>query len=264
MRLEGIQAGDIVEVAHRSGRRFLGLVTGPVPGGLAVKPLDRRVSYYSCRAREVVVHWARKGRPRATEDPAEPSVGQLEPRQAGDHAHLRGAADDAPGRRPAAARADRRARRRHPVRDDRPAAQQALRPSEVDRHREAQNLNCDYFEYLRHLHDDPPLASRCCSMAATAAGKSSREPMLHSRIYRRVAFRPLSDPDVLALMPRYHPIYTHVDAELLVLINDTAANGRLRSWASFTHTASKMCRAVGAEQIDHTIARNAIAQLGHR
>jgi hypothetical protein len=79
MRLEGIQAGDIVEVAHRSGRRFLAFVSGPAPGGLAITPLDRRqVSYYSCRAHEVVVHWARRGRPRFSEEPAEPSPLQLE------------------------------------------------------------------------------------------------------------------------------------------------------------------------------------------
>jgi hypothetical protein len=31
-----------------------------------------------------------------------------------------------------------------------------------------------------------------------------------------------------------------------VLNNDKAANGRLRSWAAFTHTASEMCHAIGA------------------
>lgn len=31
--------------------------------------------------------------------------------------------------------------------------------------------------------------------------------MLHSRIYRRVAFHPLSDDDVLELIPGYHPIF---------------------------------------------------------
>ena len=34
----------------------------------------------------------------------------------------------------------------------------------------------------------------------------AREPLLRSRIYRRVAFAPLSDDDVIALMPGYHPI----------------------------------------------------------
>jgi hypothetical protein len=77
MRLEGIQTGDIVEV-DRLGRRFHALVTGNATGGLAVAPLDRRVTYRSCRAHEVVAHWSKRGRPRATEAPLEPSALQLE------------------------------------------------------------------------------------------------------------------------------------------------------------------------------------------
>jgi hypothetical protein len=77
MRLEGIQVGDIVEV-DRLGRRFHGLVTGNAQGGLSVQPLDRRISYRSCRANEVIAHWSKKARPRATNEPLEPSVHQLE------------------------------------------------------------------------------------------------------------------------------------------------------------------------------------------
>ena len=77
MRLEGIQTGDIVEV-DRLGRRFHALVTGSSPAGLTVQPLDRRVTYRSCRAHEVVTHWAKRGRPRATEAPLKPSALQLE------------------------------------------------------------------------------------------------------------------------------------------------------------------------------------------
>jgi hypothetical protein len=100
---------------------------------------------------------------------------------------------------------------------------------------EAQNLNRDCFEYLRHLHDDP--FTRFALLFDGGDGcweVLAREPMLRSRIYRRVAFRALSDADVLALIPDYHPIYAGVDPELLVLINEKAANGRLRSWAAFT------------------------------
>jgi hypothetical protein len=77
MRLEGIESGDIVEI-DRMGRRFHALVSGVAPGGLAIQPLDRRVTYRSCRAREVVAHWARRGRPRATDEPLEPRIMQLE------------------------------------------------------------------------------------------------------------------------------------------------------------------------------------------
>lgn len=77
MRLEGIQDGDIVEV-DRLGRRFHALVMANTAGGLSIQPLDRRVSYRSCRAHEVVAHWAKRGRPRASSEPLEPSVLQLE------------------------------------------------------------------------------------------------------------------------------------------------------------------------------------------
>ncbi len=77
MRLEGIQTGDIVNVDHH-GRRFFAIVTGPAPGGLALAPIDRRINYYSCNSREVVGHWAKRGRPRATNEPLVPSPRQLE------------------------------------------------------------------------------------------------------------------------------------------------------------------------------------------
>jgi hypothetical protein len=77
MRLEGIQTGDIVEV-DRNGRRFHAIVTAPAPGGLAVAPLDRRVNYYRCRSREVIGHWAKRGRPRESGEPLRPSPRQLE------------------------------------------------------------------------------------------------------------------------------------------------------------------------------------------
>jgi hypothetical protein len=77
MRLEGIQTGDIVEI-ERNGRRFFAVVTGPSPGGLALQPTDRRVNYYSARSREVIGHWAKRGRPRETNAPLKPSPRQLE------------------------------------------------------------------------------------------------------------------------------------------------------------------------------------------
>jgi hypothetical protein len=77
MRLEGIQIGDIVEV-DRLGRRFHALVNSTASGGLSIQPLDRRISYRSCRAHDVVAHWAKRGRPRATGELDDPSPPQLE------------------------------------------------------------------------------------------------------------------------------------------------------------------------------------------
>jgi hypothetical protein len=77
VRLEGIQIGDIIEV-DRLGRRFHALVSGNANGGLSIQPLDRRISYRSCRAHDVISHWAKRGRPRTTDEPLEPSPLQLE------------------------------------------------------------------------------------------------------------------------------------------------------------------------------------------
>lgn len=77
MRLEGIQTGDIIEVDHK-GRRFHAIVTGTAPGGLAIQPTDRRVNHYTCRSREVIGHWVKRGRPRRTSAPLRPSPRQLE------------------------------------------------------------------------------------------------------------------------------------------------------------------------------------------
>lgn len=77
VRLDGIQLGDIVEV-DRLGRRFHALVSASPVSGLGIQPLDRRITYRSCRAHEVVAHWAKRGRPKVTSEPLQPSVLQLE------------------------------------------------------------------------------------------------------------------------------------------------------------------------------------------
>lgn len=64
MRLEAVSAGDIVRVSVR-GRVFHALVRGTAPGGLTVEPLERGISYRQVKARDVLEHWARRGRPRA-------------------------------------------------------------------------------------------------------------------------------------------------------------------------------------------------------
>jgi hypothetical protein len=76
VRIEGIQTGDVVEV-DQNGRRFHAIVTGPAPGGLALRPLDRRVNRYMARSPEVIGHWVKRGRPRASSEPLRPSPRQL-------------------------------------------------------------------------------------------------------------------------------------------------------------------------------------------
>jgi hypothetical protein len=107
---------------------------------------------------------------------------------------------------------------------------------------EAQNLNRDCFEYLRHLHDAPETHFGLLFDGGDGCWNViSREPMLRSRIFRAVGFTPLGLDDVVELIPGYHPIYEGVDPGLLELINGRSAHGRLRSWAAFTKTAAELC-----------------------
>ena len=60
MTLGAVRAGDIV-LADRKGRRFYAIVTERRDRELAVEPIDRRVTYYTVKAREVLGIW-RKSR----------------------------------------------------------------------------------------------------------------------------------------------------------------------------------------------------------
>jgi DNA transposition AAA+ family ATPase len=69
---------------------------------------------------------------------------------------------------------------------------------------EAQNLNRDCFEFLRHLHDDDRTHFGLLFDGGDGCWDViSREPMLRSRIYRPVHFTPLSEADVLKLIPTF-------------------------------------------------------------
>jgi hypothetical protein len=80
--LSGRTAASATEEAPASRTSTLArtigfLVTGNANGGLSVQPLDRRISYRTCRAHDVVAHRAKRGRPRQTSEPLEPSPLQL-------------------------------------------------------------------------------------------------------------------------------------------------------------------------------------------
>ena len=85
-------------------------------------------------------------------------------------------------------------------------------------------------------------ASGCCSRFSLllVGGDGcwrvlSLEPMLRSRIYRRVQFAAMPPAMVLQVIPGYHPIYQDAPASLLAWIDDCYAHGCFREWASFTH-----------------------------
>lgn len=128
---------------------------------------------------------------------------------------------------------------------------------------EAQNLKRACFETLRYFHDDPNTTFALLFDGGDGCWEVlNKEPMLRSRIYRRVAFAPLTTKDVAEMLPHYHPIYSGADPDLLVAIDKAVARGRLREWAKFTHTASRICASMHAERIDRELAEMTVTAIG--
>jgi DNA transposition AAA+ family ATPase len=125
---------------------------------------------------------------------------------------------------------------------------------------EGQLLTGDCIELLRYLHDH-----RDTRFALVLVGGNgtwavlSREPMLASRVYRRVRFQPLTRSDVIAAIPEYHPIYIDAGEPLIGLIDDHFAHGNMRNWAAFTHRALGLLDETGRDQVDEQIVRNVFA-----
>jgi hypothetical protein len=128
---------------------------------------------------------------------------------------------------------------------------------------EAQRLNRECIELLRHLHDHP--ATRFGLLLVGGDGcweVLSREPMLRSRIYRRIRFQPLTPAQVLAVLPGYHPLYADTDPEVLSLVDEHFAHGNWRNWAAFTHTAVGLVAETGRARLDEPLVRNVFALHG--
>lgn len=128
---------------------------------------------------------------------------------------------------------------------------------------EAQRLNGACIEMIRHLHDHPQTSFALLYVGGDGCWEVlSREPMLRSRVFRRLPFQPLAREQVPALMRGYHPIYARADEALLLEVDDAYAHGTLRDWAVFTHTAADLCREAGRADLDKEAVFNAYTLLG--
>ena len=125
---------------------------------------------------------------------------------------------------------------------------------------ESQLLNGDCIELLRYVHDQPTTQFALVLVGGNGTWQVlSSEPMLASRIFRRVRFQPLTRPEVLAQLPGYHPLYQTIDPELIGWIDDIFAHGNLRHWAAFTLSATALAQEAGRPALDEQIARNVFA-----
>ncbi|GAA4609704.1 DNA transposition AAA+ family ATPase [Actinoplanes octamycinicus] len=128
---------------------------------------------------------------------------------------------------------------------------------------EAQRLNGECIELLRHLHDHQDTRFALLYVGGDGCWEVlSREPMLRSRVFRRLPFKRLDRAQVPALIRSYHPIYAAADDALLADIDAVYGKGTLRDWAVFTHTAAGLCREARTATIDADVAGNAYALLG--
>ena len=122
---------------------------------------------------------------------------------------------------------------------------------------EAQRLNGDCIELLRHLHDQPHTRFALLYVGGDGCWEVlSREPMLASRVFRRLPFTRLDRPAVPALMRRYHPVYDGADDTLLLEIEDAYGKGMLRNRAAFTDAAVGLCGTAGTDRITAEVAGN--------
>ncbi|MDQ1426788.1 MAG: hypothetical protein QOK39_264 [Acidimicrobiaceae bacterium] len=141
-------------------------------------------------------------------------------------------------------------------------AELALRPRliVID---EAQNLNRECIEFVRHLGEDDQRQSGTVLVGGDGCWEVlAREPMLRSRLYRRVVFSPLNADQVLDAVRQYHRIYHDVDDDLILFVDAYCGHGNFRNWAAFTLTAVGLCRETGRDGLDEQIARNAFTLLG--
>jgi AAA domain len=103
---------------------------------------------------------------------------------------------------------------------------------------EAQRMNRECLDHLRYLHDH-----RDTDFALVLAGGQGcwevlgREPQLKRRIWRPTFFGPLAPPEVMVLMPMFHPVW-QTDAEVIETLNAEFAHGVLGNWAALTATAT--------------------------
>jgi hypothetical protein len=63
MELASVRPDDIVRV-DKKGRVFEAFVLRKRSGGLEIAPIQRGITYTSASAREVICHWAKRGRAR--------------------------------------------------------------------------------------------------------------------------------------------------------------------------------------------------------
>ncbi len=127
---------------------------------------------------------------------------------------------------------------------------------------EAQNMNKNAVEAIRHLHDDSRTDFTLLLVGGDDAEQTvSAYPMLDSRMDDRVSVGRLNDAQLQRFIPKYHPIYEGIDPEMVIRIDDEVAHGSFRRWARFTQRAYARCKREGEQRLTDDIAEAVFTKL---
>lgn len=127
---------------------------------------------------------------------------------------------------------------------------------------EAQRLNRECIEYLRYLHDHAETGFALALLGGNGCWEViRREPMLRSRIFRRVTFRPMGLATLLQVLPEYHEIYRECDEQLISEVDGRCCRGVFRDWAAFTATAVTLAAERSERSLNREIAELAMKLL---
>jgi hypothetical protein len=128
---------------------------------------------------------------------------------------------------------------------------------------ETQRLSHECVEHLRFIHDLERSQVAYLFVGGNGCWELIRRfPMLQSRVIRAVEITPLRNDDLLDMIPRYHPIYEHLDHELIIDINDRFARGIFRNWAVFTATARTVLRRAPEPALNKRFVDDVLALVG--
>ncbi|MEU8844028.1 ATP-binding protein [Streptomyces roseus] len=118
---------------------------------------------------------------------------------------------------------------------------------------EAHQLSPACFEYLRYLYD--AVGGVCLVLITGQGGERVLHGvrMLASRCAAWAQITPLRPEHVPVAVPRLHPIWHKVPAELLLSVDARFAHGGLRAWAALTHHASRMLGTPGAVPLEELL-----------
>lgn len=128
---------------------------------------------------------------------------------------------------------------------------------------EAQHLNRDCTFFLRYLLDHPETHVALLLIGGNGCWERiERDPMLASRVYRRIVFSPLTEAVLVKALPNYHPIYEGIERGMIDDVLESCDVTQLRTLAIFTDTAARICEEAGESKLNRSILAHSVALMG--